>query len=229
MKNFIAKTIVILTIFGLCVLGFWQLSRMKEKNDLIDILNQRLYMEVIKTSNIEQDMLYRKIEICGNFIPNIDIFVYSSPNYLLLAPFKIENSKDIIMIARGRVNQHSNLEMLNHTIKEVDRKCIRGILIKSEKQTQFMPEMDGSSKKPFLSINTNSISKIIGLNLSDAYIAQTDNIDELSQNNIEAMNIKNPDQIYNNHLEYALTWFMLAAILFLMFASTLRKGRDNKQ
>jgi cytochrome oxidase assembly protein ShyY1 len=224
MKNFIAKTITLITIFFLIGLGIWQLLRMKEKNEFLDMLNQRMNTEVVKVSNIHQNLLYRNVNMCGVFFPQKDTFIYANPYYLTLAPFQISDSNEIIMVARGRIHQQEKIENSDYKVKEDSaEKCISGMLVNSEKSTSFMPEMDGSFKKPFLSISTQEIGKVLGLDLADYYLIQTENMEELEEINLHPMALKSPDQIYNNHIEYALTWFMLAAILFLMFASTFRR------
>lgn len=227
MRIFIARTFTLICIFILLGLGVWQLLRMQEKNVFIDMLNHRMNMEIAEVSEMSPDLSYRNIKICGKFLPKNDIFVYANPYYLILAPFQITESNNIIMVARGRMHQQDKISNVNYEITSPDREqCISGMLVNSEKSTPFMPEMDGSHKKPFLSINIDGIRNVVGQNLVDYYLIQTGNGDELGEAKLHPMALKSPDQIYNNHIEYALTWFMLASILFFMFASTFRKKNE---
>lgn len=226
MKKTIAKIAVISGIFILLSLGIWQLFRMKQKYELIEILNARTQMENIQVSKIDDDILYRNVTICGKYISSNDMLVYANPYYITLSPFRISNSDEIILVARGRIHQEQQIDQVNYQIddEQID-KCIVGMVVNSEKITPFMPHMDGTYKKPFLSINVHGIEEIIGQNLVNYYLIQTANTQDLAELGMHPMAVKSPEKIYNNHLEYALTWFMLAAILFFMFAATIAKNR----
>lgn len=219
MKKHISKIAVFLGISILLALGIWQLFRMSYKEAFIANLESRSEMSVITPHDIEEEeYLYRTIEICGHYKKNKDLFAYFKPHYIILSPFYIENSEREILVARGQVTP-SNKDKTSFLIDSEERTCIAGMLAPSEKEPLFMPDYNGSPKKPLLTINTKSASSILKTNLVDMYIILVDK----PTNNL-LLPLKKPDtqNIRNNHLEYALTWFILAAILVFMYVASIR-------
>jgi surfeit locus 1 family protein len=223
MKKILSKFLVLLGIFILVSLGVWQLFRMTCKEALISDLEHKSDMTIVAPSEIVEEYLYRTIEVCGHYMKGEDLFVYNKPNYIVLGSFHLENLNKNIIVARGEVSA-DNKHQTSFLLHNEERICIAGMLLPSEKEPLFMPAYDGSPQKPLLTINTQSVSNLLSTPLYDMYILLTDkNTDPL------LMPIKKPEaqKIYNNHLEYALTWFILAGILIFMFV-TSRRNVDSK-
>lgn len=223
MKKTITKIAVFLGVCILLSLGVWQLFRMSYKESIISELEAKSEMPIIAPHEIGEEYLYRTIEVCGHFKKDKDLFVYFKPNYILMAPFYVENTGREILVARGqaRTSDKDNVSLL---IDNEEKSCIAGMLAPSEKEPLFMPAYDGSPKKPLLSINTKSASNILQENFYDMYIILTD-----KPKNTLLIPLKKPSprNIYNNHLEYALTWFILAAILTFMYVASNRNANKK--
>ncbi|MGV2432356.1 MAG UNVERIFIED_CONTAM: hypothetical protein LVQ98_03075 [Rickettsiaceae bacterium] len=84
-----------------------------------------------------------------------------------------------------------------------------------------MPKTDGTKKKPMLSINIDSINEILSMKLPEVYLVL------LTSDKLKPMKIMDPTKIYNNHLEYAITWAILALILAFMAFVGRRKGLES--
>lgn len=222
MREKLSAIFIISGIAILLALGFWQLQRMGQKKALISDLENKSTLPIIKPHKIKEDYNYRIIELCGHFQKGKDLFVYHKPNYIILAPFISENSDKAILVARGILKLKDKKEN-SFLIKNTSQICISGMLIPSEKKPIFMPESDGSINKPLLSINANYAGEILGQTLYNKYVILTQNTDPILQTITKPKGIKIP----NNHLEYALTWFILAGILLFMFV-TSRKNLASK-
>lgn len=219
MKNKLSKLLIFLGVLILVGLGVWQLFRMTYKEALISDLQSKSDMPIATPQDIGEEYLYRMVEICGYFEKGKDLFVYNKPNYVVLAPFYMENSDRGLLVARGQVSPN-NKDKASFLIEDENKICIAGMLAPSEKEPLFMPAYDGSPKKPLLTINTKSASNLLSVDLPDMFLIVTDkNTDDL------LMPLKKPEaqRIYNNHLEYAITWFTLAAILMFMGNAPLKK------
>jgi surfeit locus 1 family protein len=213
MKKLIAKISILSCIAILISLGIWQLKRMEYKNNLIKNLEEKLEIPTITLHNMTNlENIYQKINICGQYIENSELFVYYRPNYMLLSVFTIENSDQSIIVARGTLNTQNS-----HVITDTGYNCITGILLPSEKKPIFMPEYNGTKTKPLLSINSESIEEILSIKLSNIYLLQIPNPKDLNNNDLAPLKIPDPKKIYNPHLGYAITWFALALILIGMW------------
>lgn len=223
MKQILSKLMVILGILILCSLGIWQLFRMNYKEKLIQDLKAKSDMPTIQPYEIDEEYLYRKIELCGHFTQNQDLFVYFKPNYIILTPFKIDDDNRQILVARGIVKA-SDKGKDSFLIKETEHRCISGTLTKSEKEPIFMPAYDGTYQKPLLTINTKSAGNILGKDFYDMFVILSDRHKDTI---LAPISKPKPQNIYNNHLEYALTWFILAGILLFMYV-TSKKAQTKK-
>jgi len=219
-KKIIAKISILLSLISLLGLGLWQLKRMEYKNNLIKDLEEKLSLPTEMISNIEiLTKAYTKVRICGHYLDAHELFVYNKPNYIILAPFHIENINQSIIVARGNLKAGQE-----YFTPDDSHACITGILVPSEKKPLFMPESTGAKNKPLLSINIESITNILSLELPDMYLLLIPNNEDNIKSGLQPINIPNPKGIYNPHLGYAITWFALAIILgFMVILQTILK------
>jgi surfeit locus 1 family protein len=209
MKPIIAKIAIFSSVLILLGLGFWQLQRMSYKNNIIANLEEKLSLPTELITEVESiEKAYRKVRICGHYSDKEELFVYYKPNYIILAPFSIENSHQSIIVARGILKPNQEHKNPHHS-----HVCITGMLVPSERKPLFMPESNGTKTKPLLSIHLDSISKILSLELSEMYLLLIPSDDNTG---LENLKIPNPTGIYNPHIGYAITWFVLAFILVFM-------------
>lgn len=220
MKKLISKISVLLGIAILFGLGIWQLFRMSDKEALLADLKVKKEMPIASPYEIDEEYLYRIVEICGYYKKGKDLFVYNKPNYILMAPFYIENSGRKILVARGQVTP-KNKDNKSFLIQNENQICIAGMLVPSEKEPLFMPHYDGSPQKPLLTANTKSASSLLNTDLYDMFIILSD---KSPAPDLIPIKMPEPKNIYNNHLEYAITWFILAGILIFMYVTS---GRNN--
>jgi len=223
LKNFLSKLFVIAGIAILLSLGIWQLKRMSEKENLIADLGTRSSMPIITPYELSDEYFYRIVEVCGNYKKDKDLFVYFKPNYILLAPFVIQNTGKTILVARGKVMKTAK-DKTSILIQNEDSICIQGMLAPPEKEAIFMPSYDGSPKKPMLSINPKSAEDLVSSQLLDMYLIS---LEPTNSSDISKLKVPDPQNIYNNHLEYALTWFILAGILLFMFVTSCKNCKHK--
>ena len=130
---------------------------------------------------------------------------------MLLSAFMIENSTQSIIVARGTLNRQDS-----QIVTDISGSCITGLLLPSEKKPLFMPAYNGTKSKPLLSINVESIEEILSLKLPSIYLLLIPNPKDMNNNDLAPIKIPDPKKIYNPHLGYAITWFVLALVLIGM-------------
>ncbi len=198
--------IIFVTIF--CSLGTWQLYRLQWKLNLINEINLGLeskpipYVETV-TNN------YQRVIIKGKLDFNKQIYLYSlnekgQPGYDVITPLNT-NLKNDILVNRGWImKEKKNTKDINN----FNSKEFSGILKKIEKANIFKPKNDLDNNIWF-SINLNDVRKFTGKDFIN-YVLYLEKNDVLSP-----IPRKITSDLPNNHLKYAITWYLISiSILF---------------
>jgi surfeit locus 1 family protein len=206
-----------ITSLFLAGLGFWQLGRLKEKNEFIAKVKQSIESAPSSLERMDRDQLfYSKIKIKGHFINGSDIHLYGRTfdkknGYYLVTPFITENKT--VLVARGWFDYKDKTNIANITCSPDEE--ITGIVLKSEKGRMFVPSNDLANNVWF-TLNTKEASSFFGLALEDFYVIRIYETHNSHNPYLKPINIDNLLKIRNDHLEYAITWFSLSVILGIM-------------
>lgn len=221
---------VFIGVIILSTLGFWQIERLNEKNILLKKIEANLSSEGAITDLITSNELYSKVKVQGKFLINKDIHLYGrrfnaseKDAYNLLTPFRL-SSGQVVMVARGWfvASDKGKVETSDDAFQE-----ITGFVLTAPRKSIFMPASDVKNNV-WLSIDIKQMQEVLELSLSEFYLLET------SSSKIPLLKplpAKNLLHLKNDHLEYAITWFCLAAILLLGFAWSrvkILEGRISK-
>jgi len=224
-KTNLTNFFVLITFIILISLGFWQLSRLKEKKLFLASMQANLTSPAVNLEKLGSNLIYRKVKITGQFLPNKDIYLYGrrsmsseKDGYYLVTPFKTSEDQ-IILVARGWFSNR-NKNMIAQATNEHLHDII-GVIMPSEKTRSYLPAND-IKNNVWLTLDLKAASEALGLNLENFYIigegkdiSNLDILVPLSINHLAA--------IRNDHLEYALTWFGLAASLIVIYVICRRR------
>ena len=200
--------------FALLSLGVWQLNKNHIKSKNKTNFSQNLAKNALNVNSLDirfKDFEYIKLE--GSFLNKKTIFFQPRTynglrGYHQLVPFLVDDQ--IVMVNRGfTVNKVTDESLAQSTIK--------GIVIKFPKTSYFELENDLENNK-WYTLRKNDIKTHLGLNLVDYIIYQV--YDNKNDSLIGVL----PNSISEiNHLQYALTWFLLASIMSAIFIIKLYK------
>ncbi len=211
--------LVLITFIILISLGFWQLSRLKEKKLFLASMQANLTSPAINLAEIQDNLPYHKVKITGQFLPNKDIYLYGrrsmsseKDGYYLVTPFKtIEDN--VILVARGWFSNR-NKNIITQATNDQQHEII-GVTMPSEKTRSYLPAND-IKNNVWLTLDLKEASQTLELNLEDFYIiAEGKDISNLDI--LLPLSINHLAAIRNDHLEYALTWFGLAISLIVLY------------
>ncbi len=212
-------------------LGVWQIKRLDWKTNLIDKLSQRQEQETTDLSDMNlqnidlQEWEYRKVLIEGEYLHDKEMHLYAGPRnirgkpgYMLLTPLRKKDGQ-IIIINRGWIPESVKLqEERLHTIV-TGTQIIEGTILKSEKQSFAIPDNDKKSNIWFY-INIPEINDHINISntVDDLFIMRKYYDEALPIGKMVGK------EIYNQHLQYAITWFALAfSILVIYLISSFKR------
>jgi len=186
----------------LCILGTWQINRLKWKNNLIYEVSKSIAMEPqsINLNNIDINSQYLPVTYEGKFLENEIHVLFSlkpyGPGFKVIRPFKLK-SGEIIMVDLGFIKESKK----NSQIK-IELNKISGNIFFPNETDSFTPEPNLSKniwfsrdlEKMSSYLNTKPIMVILSSKVNDENIVIT----RLSPNFV------------NNHLQYSVTWFSMA-------------------
>ncbi len=184
--------------------------------------------------------LFSKIELEGTFFDDV-IFLYgkrsASPEkdgYYVLSPFQVKSDYSgsdsglefTMLVMRGWIPQSVKTKIdngyisLNDHIKD-KAETIEAIIMPPEKKQFFAPANDLGKNIWFHILPQDAVSQY-GVNLTDFYLRQI-NTTHLPEG-MKALDVSKLTHMRNDHLEYAITWYLLAASVFICFVIYCRKS-----
>ncbi len=220
------KAIIFITIVCsiLAGLGIWQLVRRNQKLLLIQSIEQNVNSEGLYLKEISSSIpKYTKINISGEFKNEKSIALYgyrsaykSKHGYYLLTPFKSEHGKTYL-VSRGWFKNSTPLKDIDFSWENT-KTNISAFVMPGEKAGVFFPE---NSEKLWFCINLKEAKEKLGTNEENFYLMQVNN--QKLPKYARSLSANNLSKIRNDHLEYAITWFCLAAAAFVIFFLRARK------
>ncbi|HJD61928.1 MAG TPA: SURF1 family protein [Rickettsia endosymbiont of Degeeriella rufa] len=213
------KLTVLITFIILISLGFWQLNRLKEKKLFLASMQENLTSSAIDLAEIHDNLPYHKVKITGHFLPDKDVYLYGrrsmsseKDGYYLVTPFKTNDNK-VILVARGWFSNR-NKNIITQATNDEPHELI-SVTMPSEKTRSYLPAND-IKNNVWLTLDLQEASKVLGLNLENFYLIE-ESKDISNLDILLPLSINHLAAIRNDHLEYAFTWFGLAASLVVIY------------
>lgn len=227
-RGLIAPGLVSLLCLAILLgLGTWQLGRKSEKEALIARILARSKVEppaplpAPETWHPERDE-FRRVRVAGSFQHEAETLVHglaagevpgrALQGYYILTPFRLEDG-GTVLINRGFVPTERKAPASRSAGQFAGPTTVTGILRGSEPRTMFVPAPD-PVRNEWFNRDIAGISASRGLADPRPYL-------------VEADATPNPGgwpkggqlrvDLPNNHLQYAFTWFGIAACLLGVF------------
>ena len=222
----VATTFVVLICVGiLCGLGYWQLQRKVWKENLIAAMTERLNQTPqplpppSEWGNLSQDKdEFRRVRFSSEFLPGQEALVYTAgsalrtdiqgPGYFIFAPARLPGG-EVVVVDRGFVPLDRKQVATRGSGAPEGTLDIVGVLRWPETRGMFTPAADTKNNvwflrdAPAMSANGQWGSK------APFYIDQESPVPPGGWPKPGRLEVHLPD----NHLQYAITWFGLAAAL----------------
>lgn len=219
----------IVSIIILVNLGLWQLRRLELKNNLIQELTSRTkqigHLEQA-SQNISQEK-YKLIEVTGEIQDKPAILIYAGnykfkgkAGYFLLQPLEIDNKTYILN--RGWVPSHlvkaGKLQQFNQNIIST-----KAIILDGERKSWAIADNDLKNNIWYYA-NLQEIAEFWQIDNPNFMLATI-----YEENQTLPYGRKIDINLRNDHLQYAVTWFSFAIILFVIFILYHKKYNNYAQ
>jgi len=230
----LAPTLITVVIVLTCLaLGVWQLDRLQWKRGVIAEREAAIVAPPVappRSLAEARGMQFRRVMAEGVFLHDKEIFLgATSPRggeagFDVLTPLR-EAEGDIVFINRGFVPSQLKDPKTRAAGQLEGRVRIAGLLRlpRQEKPGRFLPD------------NRADINYWFWVDLPA--MAAADGLDNVAPFYIEADATPNPGgwplgkpasaELPNNHLQYAITWFSLAAGMLVVYIVSQRQGRRS--
>jgi surfeit locus 1 family protein len=214
---------------GLIGLGVWQLERLQWKLALIASVNRNLAAPPISLEQAlalgANDAQYRRVTLAGRFENQKETFVYSTdidgrPAYHVIVPFR--SDAGTLLVDRGIVPPALQYASTRKAGEIDGRTRITGVWRVPDRAGPFTPPSD-LAHRIWYSREVKAIARADGVALAAPVILEAD-----STPNPGGWPRGGQTRLHfrNEHLQYAITWFALAAsLLVLFFAYHRARGR----
>lgn len=213
-----------LWITAVCVLillslGTWQLYRLTWKTELIAQIQHSLKSDPTQGSVDLSPHPFQRVVLQGTLLHNFEFHWVSKTldgqlGYHLITPLVTEQGM-WVLVDRGFVPKaYENKDVQRPT----EPLSITGIARSASDRSYFTPESNMANRQIY-HVDPFEISQALGHSLAPYYIIQ-----DPQEGSTFPRPIPLAGHLKNNHLMYAVTWYLLAAICLLIYFLSLRKS-----
>ena len=231
-KLTIGRTIfAVPTFIILILLGSWQVQRMSWKQNIISSFEEQMAKKpVVPPLEIKNgtDWRYTRVRATGYFLHDKEILLTGrtfegTAGFHVVTPF-VFNDNRIVLVNRGWIPE--KLRDRKSRPQTIPRGTIimEGILRGDNRKGYFVPENEPKNEV-WLYINTKQIANYRAIGPVPGYY-----IDELRAPGPYKLPIgaAGKIEVRNEHLKYAVTWFLLAVTLLVIYIIYhIRKPEDD--
>lgn len=215
---------------ALLALGVWQLERLQWKLGLIDEMHAHLHATPISFDDIvklpAQDAQYRRVALSGHFENDQEAYVYAAtdgglPSYHVITPFVLDGGR-IVFFDRGIVPPNLKNPATRHAGQLEGEQQVVGVWRVPDAPGFFTPPPD-LAHRVWYSRDIAGMAKALHIMPAAAVIVEADATPVPGGWPQGGQTIV---ALPNDHLQYALTWFLMAAALVAVYLAYHRaQGR----
>ncbi|MCF4097801.1 SURF1 family protein [Maritalea mediterranea] len=241
-KSFFVGFLLLCMILFLA-LGFWQLDRLQWKEQLIASANDRLNAERMDIpskaawADLDPDTFdFQKVRMTGQFLDCCEarVFIslpkkrdrYSGPGYWIVTPFELAEG-GVVYVNRGFAPQELTLPKAEYARAPQGELTLEGYMRRPERVGSATLEPDLAKQVDWV-INPARLNEILFPELEDVapfYV----NLSSPTANDLPQAPDEAALNFTNRHLEYAFTWFGLAALMPILAIFWLIRTRRPRQ
>jgi len=234
MKSLLGLTAAVLAALAVLVgLGLWQIERLEWKEGLIAKIETRSkgpaisLEDAIVMAGRGQDPSYHRVRVSGRFDHARERYLFAvsdgETGWRVITPLKTEDGA-LVLIDRGFVPSDLRDPSSRAEGQIEDEVTVTGIVRMPDTQGLFIPDNEPDANRWFwrdLAAMGQSMFPETPERLAPFFLeAEKDQVPggwpEGGQTRLE---------LPNNHLQYAITWFLLAACLLVIYGVYVWKAR----
>lgn len=202
-------------------LGTWQLDRLDWKRDLIDKLQTRSTAAAVGLPTASADLEafeFQRVAVTGTYRHDRELYLVSrslrgNPGYHVLTPLVRGDGQGAVLVNRGWVPFDKRDPASRAEGQLQGPQTVEGIVRLQKKPGLFTPDND-PVKNDWFSFDMEAMSQATGVALTPGYYVVSDVAPAAG---LYPVGRQWRLDIRNDHFEYALTWYGLAAALLVIY------------
>jgi surfeit locus 1 family protein len=220
---------VFIVLVGLCI---WQVQRLHWKEGLIAERESRVAAEPIGLPAVGVDpagLDYRRVRLEGSFLHDKELYLGArsmngNPGYQILTPFALADGGGLVLVDRGWVPVERKAPESRAEGQVAGPQAVEGIVRLPPGQAWMQPDNE-PGKNMWFFVDLPAMATVSGAQIrTDLYV--------------DAGPAENPGkypvggqtriEIPNDHLQYAITWGLLAlalAVIYVLYHLKLERER----
>jgi surfeit locus 1 family protein len=231
LRSLLAFSLFVAATLALLIgLGVWQLQRLHWKEALIAQIEARTKAppisleEAVKRARTGENVSYTRVRAEGTFDHSKERYLYALTDgevgWHVIAPLRTE-SGEVVLIDRGFVPEERKDPTLRSEGQVAGDVTVIGLARTPERQGLFIPDNEIAANRWFwrdLPAMTASMFADGKVNAAPFYL-------EAGKSDVPGGWPRGGEtrlDIPNNHLQYALTWFLMAFCIAVIYAIYLR-------
>ncbi|MBT3826861.1 MAG: SURF1 family protein [Nitrosomonadales bacterium] len=228
--------VFIITFCGFIILGFWQIDRADQKNDLNTNYADRqqdatIVLNKYNALDEKSSLLWRKVTFEGSLINNQNIILDNQifnqiPGFNIITPFKIKGSDYVVLVNRGWHPNLKNREMLPNINEIVGKQSLQGHIadfpVSGIKLGKNNIETLNSKIFRFQRLDVSELNYFLSANVLPYMIYLDPIVDKELYGNFK---LPAPDSQKN--YGYAFQWFAFAITLLIIFIRLSMTRKSN--
>lgn len=231
-RSRLATTLVALPIIAaLVALGTWQVQRLAWKRDLIATMETRLAAGPVPLDEAlvrtPEEREWQRVMVAGHFEHDREVALYrlsvdGDPGYLILTPLRLADGR-AVLVDRGHVPGELVEASARPGSEPEGMVWVTGVLRGPERPNAFTNPND-PERRAWFWIDLPALEEDMGLDLLPVVVHADPGPAGSWPRGGQA--IFRPA---NNHLQYAVTWYGLAAVALVFYVLLLRRRPDGGQ
>ena len=201
-------------------LGLWQIDRLHWKTELIANFDARVSAAAVPPPQQVTDTAewrFRKVRLDGVFLHEKEVLITGKPfegtaGFHVVTPLRLADGR-VILVNRGWVPEKLRQRARRPESLPAGRVTLEGLVRADRRRGYFVPDNEPGNEV-WLYVDTAEIARHRGLDAVAGYV-----VDALRGPGPYSLPIGASDRITvrNEHLQYAITWFLLAATLLAVY------------
>lgn len=215
---------------ALIALGVWQLQRLHWKLGLIAEMNAHLHAAPLSLDQIltlpQQDAQYRQVALDGHFENDREAYVFAATDnglaaYHVVTPFVLDDGR-IVFVDRGVVPPELRDPQKRRAGLLTGERHVVGVWRDPDPPGPFTPSPD-LKNRVWYSHDIAGIAKALGIKPTASVVVEADATPVPGGWPKGGQTVVS---LPNDHLQYALTWFLMALALVVIYLAYHRaQGR----
>lgn len=205
-------------IAGLMSLGAWQVERLAWKRDLIERVDRRIHAAPVAAPGPDRwpqltndDIEYQRVTLRGRYLHEHETLVQAvtrlGPGFWVITPLRTPEGHDVL-VNRGFVPATRRDPSTRAAGQVRELVSVTGLMRVTEPGGGFLRSNDVSAER-WYSRDVSAIAQARGLTQVAPYFVDAEDA-QLPQGPRGGLTVVT---FRNQHLQYAVTWFVLAAML----------------